>query len=94
MELPIKGKISPSNGVKMGSGRHALGLDVVIAKVSSDGSVSAKWSKGFWTGRVWQLPNSRPQSLIDFLSDSCISEKSGSCENKPAAGANLLFKEE
>lgn len=49
MELPIKGKISPSNGVKMGSGRHALGLDVVIAKVSSDGSVSAKWSKGFWT---------------------------------------------
>lgn len=43
---------TPSNGVKMGSGRHALGFDVVIARVSSDGSVSAKWSKGFWTRRV------------------------------------------
>lgn len=65
-----------------------LGLDVVIAEVSSDGSVSAKWSKGFrhlWSRHVWQLPNSRPESLIDFLSDSFISEKSGYCENKPVA---------
>lgn len=52
MELPIKGKISPSNGVRMGSGRQALGLDLVIAEASSDRSISAKWSKGvrhFWT---------------------------------------------
>lgn len=47
MEVPIKGKISPSNGVRMGSGRRALGLDLVIAEVSSDRSISAKWSKGF-----------------------------------------------